>query len=188
MDAPFYFKYISIDNYEDMVAELQLYILKYIEGFGKGFHLIDPALVLDNCPIFSQWIATIKSQIRIVGIIISPPYCINDTHRDYIPDNVGRLALNMEIQNCRIPKTKLYLTDTAPSINYTPNNEKYWKYDSNAIFTEIGEFDLTQPVLFDTQTPHQVFNQTSGRRISISFRFFEDPVFDIGLPPTPTSL
>jgi hypothetical protein len=175
METPFYFKYISIDNYEDMVAELQSYILKYIEEFGIGFHLIEPALVLDNCPIFSQWIATTKLQIRVIGIIISPPRCDNDTHRDYIHDDFGRLALNMEIQNCRIPKTKLYLTDTAPNLNYTPTNLKYWKYDDDAVFTEIGEFDLTQPVLFDTQTPHQICNPTAERRVSISFRFVEDP-------------
>jgi hypothetical protein len=98
------------------------------------------------------------------------------------------LALNIEIQNCRIPKTKLYLTKSIPVITYTPSNIEYFKYSDDAIFEKIGEFDLTHPVLFDTQIPHQVCNQTNERRVSISFRFSKDPEFNVGLPPTPTSL
>jgi hypothetical protein len=188
MKAPFYFKYVLIDNYEDMVAELQPYILKHIEGFKLGFHQMKPSLVLDNCPIFSQWINSNKLQLRIIGIIIVPPYTDNQTHIDYINNDFSSLALNMEIENCRIPKTKMFLTDSLPIIAYTPSKIEYWKYEDDAIFTQVEEFDLSQPVLFETQIPHQVCNQTNQRRVSISFRFYEDPEFNVGIPPTPTSL
>jgi hypothetical protein len=179
MESSFYFKYVSIDNYKDIVAEFQPYILKHVEGFKMGFHLMNPAVLLDNCPIFSQWIISNKFKIRIVGIVITPPYTNSPTHIDYINKDFSVLALNMEIQNCRIPKTKMYITDATPhaiKLAHTPENVEYWKYENNDSLKEVGKFDLTQPVLFNTQIPHQVCNQTSERRVSISFRFYEDPV------------
>jgi hypothetical protein len=188
MKAPFYFKYVPLINYEDIIAELKPYILKYIEGFRFGFHLIEPKLVLDNCLIFSEWIRSSNLQIESIGIIIVAPNTNNIIHIDYTSKPVSSLALNMEIQNCRIPKTKLYLTESTPVITYTLSNTEYCKYNDDAVFTQVGEFDLYQPVLFETQIPHQVCNQTNKRRVSISFRFSKDPEFSIGLPPTPTSL
>ena len=188
MGSPFYFKYVPLINYEDMIAELKPYILQYIEGFRFGFHLIEPALVLANCPIFADWIKANNLQIESTGIIIVSPNTNINIHIDYTTKPVSSLALNMEIQNCRIPKTKLYFTESVPTIAYTPSNVEYFKYDDDAVFKKIGEFDLSQAVLFDAQVPHQVCNQTNERRVSISFRFSKDPEFIVGLPPTPTSL
>ena len=191
MESSFYFKYVAIDNYKDIIAEFQPYILKHVEGFRMGFHLINPEVISNNFPIFTQWVVSNKLRIRIVGIVITPPYTNSPTHIDYINKDFSVLALNMEIQNCKIPKTKMYITDAQPSaikLAHTPENVEYWKYENNDSLKEVGEFDLTQPVLFNTQIPHQVCNQTNERRVSISFRFYEDPELNVGLPPTPTSL
>jgi hypothetical protein len=172
----FYYKYVDIQNYEDIVAEMSPYISNYIKGFKLGFHHIACDKVLDNCHLFRQWINDNKLQLRVAGIIIVPPKTDNHTHIDYIHSDYSRLALNFEIENCRIPKTKLYHTDAKPVIAYTPSKIEYWKYPEDAKFTEIAQFDLSQPVLFNTQIPHQVCNSNSyRRRVSISFRFYQDP-------------
>jgi len=187
MKSSFYFKYVLIDNYTDIINELKPYILKHIEGFKLGFHLIEPIPVLNSCRALTEFIDSNNLKIESLAVIIVPPNTNNNIHIDYTSKPVSSLALNMEIQNCIIPKTKQYFTESVPELAYTPSNIEYFKYPDDAIFTEVSQFDLRQPVLFETQIPHQICNPTNERRVSISFRFTKDPEFSAGIPPTPTS-
>ena len=63
----------------------------------------------------------------------------------------------------------------------TPKGSKFWRiFDTSKCYL-ISEFNLTNPVLFDTLKIHQVRNTTNERRISISFRFKnkDAEIFDI---------
>ena len=87
----------------------------------------------------------------------------------------SQLALNMNILNCEVPKTKLFNTSALPTVDSAQSGALYYRYPTTAVFDQIAEFDLALPVLFNTQVPHQVCNMTDEKRMSISFRFYQDP-------------
>jgi len=171
----FYFSHINVDGYDQIVSQLRPYVNNFIAGRVHGFHEVQHQELLEKCPLIKDWFDSKKLNVRSIGIIIVPPNTIQDCHIDFINKINNPLALNFDIQNCALPRTKMYTCDMEPILSKTPSGLNYWKYDTSATFTQVAEFDLSTPVLFDNQIPHQVCNDTDQARISISFRFREDP-------------
>jgi len=171
----FYFSYIAVDGYDSIISELRPYVKKFIAGCVHGFHEAKHNELLDNCPGIKNWLSTKKLTIRSAGIIVIPAKTNQDRHIDAIDRGNNPMALNFDIENCVIPRTKMYACDIEPTLSKTRSGLNYWRYDPSANFVQVAEFDLSAPVLFNTQVPHQVCNHTDATRISVSFRFHEDP-------------
>ena len=172
--SQFYFSHIDVDVYDQIISELRPYVKKFVIGFAGGFHKANHDELLDRCPAIKNWFDIKKLTIRYVGIIVTPANTIQGRHIDYIDQGIDPLALNFNIENCVVPRTKMYTCDIQPMLSKTQSGVNYWRYDPAANFMQVAEFDLTTPVLFNTQVPHQVCNHTDETRISVSFRFNED--------------
>lgn len=180
----FYFKYINIPHYEDLVAEMQPHILKLVNDNNlSGFHHINMDDFFKKCPKVNEYFTSKNIKLECIAIIIAEPNTNLGIHKDWQDDN-NALALNMEIINCRKNYTAMFFCENekeAMKILTTPKGSKFWRiFDTSKCYL-ISEFNLTNPVLFDTLKIHQVRNTTNERRISISFRFKnkDAEIFDI---------
>jgi len=54
----------------------------------------------------------------------------------------------------------------------------YKIFSQDSKFEEIAKFYLNKPTLFNTNIPHQVYNDTNQDRLSLSLRFESNPVLD----------
>lgn len=175
MQQPFYFKRVIIDNYSDIISEVRAHVLSQDWTDKFGWHTINAAALLDACPTIRQFFARHKMVLRLAGIIIMRPQGSNAIHIDWVQDEFSKLALNMDILNCETVKTRFFYTDSAIEFARNPAGVPYCRFPADAKFTPVAAYDLSTPVLLDTQQPHQVRNTQDRTRISISFRFFTDP-------------
>lgn len=171
----FYFKHVNIENYESIISEVRHFVKTLGLDKSKGFCNVSSAELLSTCPLISEWFSAKHMRLRATGVIITPPTRSQNIHTDLMAEQWSQLALNLNIENCEIPKTSMFTTTAKRARDITYSGAPYFKYPEDAVFTKVAEFDLTTPVLFNTQVPHQVQNNTASRRVSISFRFYEDP-------------
>lgn len=174
----FYFKYVEIENYDNIIAEIRQYILKEIEKISKpGFSLLDNNQdFIENCPLFHNWVVLQGLEISRVAVHILESNTIGYLHTDSF-SNVSSLALNMDIQNCAGTQTKFY-TVTVPGNQHTTlsGSLSYTVFDFNKTCTEVDCYDLKKPVLFNISKPHRVYNLKDTKRISLSVRFVLHPL------------
>jgi len=108
------------------------------------------------------------------AIINAQPMSIGQIHKDCRPIN-NILAINIPLINCYDAKT--YFWNTFEDVNkilYTSSGVPFIEF-SRSSCTKIDEFTLTRPVIFRTDIPHSVDNNSTNPRIAISLRFKEDP-------------
>jgi len=165
-----YAEHIEVPNWEKLVAEFKPYILNLCKGI-VGYHNVDQLLFYPHATKILSYFERLSVVSKAIGLIIIPPGYPHHIHVDGIISNSDPYALNFEIQNCCIPKTRMYRSTKTGQALYTPQ-VRYTKYNLEDCDL-IKEFDLTMPIIFNTQVPHNVWNPTKETRISISFRFFD---------------
>jgi hypothetical protein len=171
--SPFYFSHVTVDGYDQIISELQPYVKNFAMGLIDGFHGVNHSDLLDKCPSIKKWFSIKKLTVRYIGITKYKRTA--ERHIDCTGNGCNSLALNFNIQNCLLTCTKIFSCDKDPTLNQTPSGIPYWKFDPSTNFVQVAEFNLSTPVVFDTQVIHQVCNTTDETRISVSFRFMEDP-------------
>lgn len=178
MTEKFYYKTIDIDDYDSIISEIRKKILHDISIYPKwsGYDTISITDFLDYCPLFNNYIKNKNLVIRAIALIIIEPHRNSDIHTDYIMNEHNTYALNMGILNYE--KTRTQIFSCSSDARHKLTNDKghpYIAYDESKC-SIVAEFDLMKPKLFDTSNPHRVSNNTDERRISISFRFFNNPL------------
>lgn len=171
----FYFKYIEIPNYEAIIAQLRKYVLSLDLNGKYGWHTLDADVLLTECELLKTFFSDHSLNLRLSGVIITRPYSTNSIHLDHLGHDFSRLALNCNILNCETSKTRFYTATKSPVLKHNANKVPYCEYPADTIFSPVCEYTLDRPVLINTQEPHQVINKQNKIRISISFRFYEDP-------------
>jgi hypothetical protein len=125
---------------------------------------------------------------HFLGMEISSPVLINVLpkkrymiHVDHRTDGL-ELALNIPMFNCDHSVTEFWkCKKTNP--NELPEDPT-WRgplFFNRINCEKIDEYVLTQPIIFNTQIPHSVFNFSDKPRLAISLRFKEDPWHLVGL-------
>lgn len=178
----FYFEHIDIENYDKIVQELRPYVLMKLNQMGANFYSgllrLSESDLLDNCPAISNWFNKNNMELVMSAVHIMQAQGIGQLHSDSNEDATDRLALNIDIENADVTKTKLYQV-SVPGITYKTAGQKlpYIVYQNNAdTCKQVTEYDLSTPVLFDYVKPHLVTNLTDKRRVAITLRFKNDPV------------
>lgn len=184
----FYYTHIDIENYDVIIQELRFCVLLKLDQMGANFYSgllrLSEKNLLDNCPQLLNWFNKNNMELVMSAIHIMQPYGIGQLHSDSDGSVPGRLALNLDIENGNITKTKLYKVNV-PGTMYLTTGQKlpYIVYQNNTDTCEqVTEYDLSKPVLFDYVKPHCVTNSTDLRRVAITLRFKNDPVHLIGRP------
>lgn len=175
----FYFKYIDIDNLEDILEETRSYVLKKVEEIpNPGFALLNNTdEFIENCPLIVSWVKNQGLELSKVAVHILEPNTEGFLHSDFYSD-VSKLALNLDMSNCSGTETKMFRVDSPGKKITTLNGAlSYTVYDfDKSVCAEVGSFDLKTPTLFNISKPHKVYNLKDSKRISLSLRFVLHPL------------
>lgn len=116
-----------------------------------------------------------EMEVQKFVLIQVEPNAIGRIHTDWRPTEYGDcLALNIPLNNCENSITELWESSYDPPIQYTTNGQPYRYFDPK-LCKKITEFKLIKPVLFRTDIPHSVSNNSNNVRQAISIRFKDDP-------------
>ena len=182
----FYFEYIDIENYDVIIQELRSHVLLKLNQMGANFYSgllrLSEKDLLDNCPQLLNWFNKNNMELAMSAVHIMQAHGIGQLHSDSDGSMPGRLALNLDIENADVTKTKLYKISVPGTMHLTGSQKlPYIVYQNNANTCEqVTEYDLSKPVLFDYVKPHCVTNHTDHRRVAITLRFRNDPVYLLG--------
>lgn len=174
-DENFLHKIIYIDGYEKIIQELSIYAYNHLpknaERSNPYWHLNLDNL-LQECPSIDVWFKSKQIVARVCAIIVVTGDGNNTIHVDH---QKNTLALNFGIELPTDSYTGMYTTKDTVKESMQSNGVSNYIFSKDAEFTLIDKFDLRQPTLFNTKIPHGVFSPMGLRRISLSFRFIEDP-------------
>lgn len=95
-------------------------------------------------------------------------------HTDVRTGYSGVLAINIPLMDCENSVTELWSTTSETRKEYTENSAPYSVFET-AQCTKIDQFILDRPVIFRTDVPHSVKNNSMKIRRAISLRFKDDP-------------
>lgn len=177
-----HYKIINIPNYEQVLAELQAFVLGNMPTPRVFLHKGDHEKMIHECPLIATWLAEHDLEIRRMAIICARPGVgdhLGGVHVDYCNDDIV-MALNFGISNYENTYTGVYeeLPGNKLLDSVLPNGIHYYRYERHdvAAFKEVDRFNLTKPVLFYVNKPHCPVNTTNEDRISLSLRFTRNPV------------
>jgi hypothetical protein len=176
MIQDFLCKTIHIENYDRIIKELTVYAYdnepKNVGASNPYYHLKLPDL-LAKCPSINAWFKGKKIIPRVCAIIVIVGNGHDLTHVDHQKQT---LALNFGIKIPEGSYTGLYnLINGQMYEAIQPNGIPKYNFSNDAKFQLIDQFDLLQPTIFNTKIPHGVYSPIGEKRISLSFRFIEDP-------------
>jgi hypothetical protein len=174
----FYWSHIDIPNYEEIQKDFkdQFHYVKPI--IRPGFNVIKEHIMLfSKNKSLTDFFEKNDLIVRTLAIICTRPMDSQEIHIDYLRADFDHLALNFEIFNCKNNFTVMYDSFKSPVFKVDAENKiEFFDFDTDKC-VEKTRFNLSKPVLFNTQLPHQVYNLTDEPRISISFRFFDTTKF-----------
>jgi hypothetical protein len=173
MNNNFVCQTIDIPNFENIYAELLSYTLDQLPRFKEAFNHLSLQDMMKNCPLTNEWFTSVNLKPRVCALIIQPVGAnIKGTHTD---TQSNALALNFGIKNTKNTHTSFYKVVSGNIIQKTLPNGITWDNYEQAQLEEIARVDLQKPTIINTKIPHAVHNSTDEPRVSISFRFVEDP-------------
>jgi hypothetical protein len=164
----FYFNYIDIP-YD--LNEVQVYYNSKPLDSGN-FTLQDINVVLDALPSIKQWFNDNNCKPNKVAYISTSANFTQPPHKDN-SDQI--LAVNFPVYNCEEVKTLFYDdTNVRTILTYTKTNIPFYYYELNGR-SAIAEYVLSKPVILNVKKIHSVVNKSNKDRVSLSFRFEEEP-------------
>jgi hypothetical protein len=173
----FLYQKIEIDNILEISEQLQAWDLKFNQEFPNHFKLINTREVLRQLPLLSLWFKSHDTIPTETLYIKTAPLTIQGIHVDPVSRRGNSLsALNFPIsKNCRNTFTRFY-QDTGSYIDWvdsaTGNIFPLLDDEDPKI---IGEYKLSGPTLLNIRVPHAVYNPTLEPRVTLSFRFKNEP-------------
>lgn len=141
------------------------------EQYPQPFHYVPVKHVLAYCPEFYSWCLGQRIMPSICAVLRWGHQPQGSPHRDWTDRN---LALNFGLKIPQGSYTAQYATADPGFNEQVPSHG--WRHSIPLeSCQEIDRFTLDQPTLFNVQIPHAVINPTWEERLSISFRFHQDP-------------
>lgn len=173
MHDVFLFEEIEIENFSDIVNQLNLIIGRYRKKNQYNFNLIDAKAFLKDCDLVRKYFNDHDCIIGNIATIEISPKSHGNLHTD---NDRNTLAMNFPIFNCEDSHTSLYkVIDGEPVLKVYPNGLTHTDFD-NCCLTEVSRYCIKdKAILFNTKVPHRVFNNSDKPRLAISFRFVVDP-------------
>jgi hypothetical protein len=169
----FVWKHLDIANIADIQTQLKEYVFNNLTESESAFTNLDVDKLLENCKLIKEYFDSNKLTIRRVALVVHGPGAgIGGAHVDIQPFD---LAINIGIHNAVLTHTAFYkLVSGEPTYLVQANGLPFTSYRS-AVLEEIDRYTLQKPVIFNTKQIHSVHNDSTDKRISITFRFTRDP-------------
>jgi hypothetical protein len=168
----FYYNYLGIGAFEDIKKEIdQFYIDNPVPD--SYFKIIDCRKVLEALPSFKKWCTANKINPIKVAYISTPPNTRQSPHLD---DGDEILAINFPVTNTDQVTTEMWDEEGLTSIKLMTKGTyiPYYRYLVSGVDPQAN-YVLDKPVILNVKKVHSVVNNTDKPRVSLSFRFYNDP-------------
>lgn len=181
------YKHLIVPKLKEIQQELTDYILPYCVNKPTGLWSVDKNNFISSCSTTTEYLKSnnlLDSLKKVCYIIVHPGTKEKDAHvdRDIEPpasfgDTSGCVSLNFGIQNYTETPVIFYEYIRGPK-QYIPlpdPSEGSYIFYAESELKEIDRYVLDRPVIMNNTVPHSIYNNTQDIRISISFRFTQDP-------------
>jgi len=188
----FTYRHLSVDNLEAISDELKTFAHPHVEGKTRtDLWALDMNQFLSSCPNTVEYFKSINQLDNLYKccIVVVQPNILESAKAPHVDNNIeppiesgiskGCISLNFNIQNGEV--------ETCPAVFYNyisgektirplgdPNEGSYIFY-IGCEMEEISRYTLTTPVIMNNSVPHLINNRMDTPRISMSFRFKQDP-------------
>jgi hypothetical protein len=168
----FYYRSLDIPNIKKINQEFNQFLDE--NKFFGGFVGLDVTDTMKYFPTLEHWFTLHNLKVLFIAYILVPANSVQALHKD---SGGPCLALNFPLRHCEGTYTNMFVDKGVTTTAYTKGTHlSYLKYvDLDPIIN--CTYELLSPTLIHIKKPHQVCNNTSNDRISLSFRFKEDPWF-----------
>jgi len=170
----FYYRSLDIPNIKKINQEFNQFLDE--NKFFGGFVVVglDVTGTMKYFPTLEHWFTLHNLKVLFIAYILVPANSVQAPHKD---SGGPCLALNFPLRHCEGTYTNMFVDKGVTTTTYTKGTHlSYLKYvDLDPIIN--CTYELLSPTLIHIKKPHQVCNNTSNDRISLSFRFKEDPWF-----------
>ena len=169
----FVWQHLDIEKIDNIQVQLKEYVFNNFTESKDAFTNIDVDKLLENCNLIKEYFDSVRLTVRRAALVIHTPGAgIGGAHIDIQPFD---LAINIGIHNAVLTHTAFYkLVSGEPTHSIQANGLPFTSYRS-AVLEEIDRYNLIKPVIFNTKQIHSVHNNTTDKRISLTFRFTRDP-------------
>ncbi len=181
------YKKIEVPKLKEIQQELTKFILPYCEGKPTGLWSVDMTKFFTECTNTVEYFTenNLYNKLKkVCYIVVHPGAGERDAHvdRNIEPpaesgDTSGCVSLNFGIQNYTETPVIFYEYLNGPK-QYIPlpdPSEGSYIFYSEANLKEIDRYVLDNPTLMNNTVPHAISNDSNEVRITISFRFTQDP-------------
>ena len=175
------FKFLNVKNHQILSNEIYDYLNKRTNLLSTPqlcFIDLDVKDVIKNVRSVRKFLATHKLVAKRLIIIMVPPGKTQDLHFDKHFDRLEPyVRILWPIRNCQGSTTKFFNSDPAKAnLYYLKNKIPYYGTGDRLTSRMIDQFELTQPLVFDSGVAHSVHTASDATkyRISFSIGFDED--------------
>ena len=165
------YRFIEIDKHEEISNEVYQYIVDHTQVLRLEHIFVDQDIdhMLNCCPKLSDFL----SKHNLVPKRLATIVCASSSEIEMHKDNDGimpYIRILWPIQNCQDSKTKIWaVPKEAGTVMLDTNGIVYTGFPSDQKRLQIGEFELSQPVLFNASCAHSVHPALGSTETRISF-------------------
>ena len=168
--SPIY-KFLNIDNHQVIGDEVYQYTVDHTQVLLLKNLFVDQDIgkMLHYCPLLNDFLNIYKLIPKRLAIIVCPKNSEITMHKD----NDGAdpyVRILWPVRNCQDSMTKLWqVPDDAGTLTVDANGIVYTRFPSDQKRSQIDEFELSHPVLFNASCAHSVHPAPGSTKKRISF-------------------
>ena len=176
------FLYLNVDNHKAISTDLGKYVVKHTDLLASKpwctFSEVEVSHVLQHVPLLKDFCQQKMLDPVFMAVIIVAPD-LKDHLGIHVDSEYPWVRILWPVYNCVGSLTKLYhgVENTYDQVcDRSIASIPHYMVKKDAVVQQIDSFELKQPVVFDTGTPHSVYRvpNSRGPRISFSMGFNRD--------------
>ena len=165
------YKFLNIDNHQVIGDEVYQYTIDHTQVLLLKNLFVDQDIgkMLHYCPLLNDFLNIYKLIPKRLAIIVCPKNSEITMHKDN--DGVDPyVRILWPVRNCQGSTTKLWqVPDDAGTLAVDTNGIVYTRFPIDQKRSQIDEFELSHPVLFNASCAHSVHPAPGSTKKRISF-------------------
>ncbi len=165
------YRFINVSRFEEISNEVYQYIVAYTQVLQLENIFVDQDIdhMLSCCTLLAEFL----SKHNLVPTRLATIVCAGSSEIEMHKDNDGQrpyVRILWPIQNCQGSKTKIWaVPKNAGTVMLDTNGVVYTGFACDQKRIQLGEFELSQPVLFNASCAHSVHPAPGSTETRISF-------------------
>ena len=167
-----FYKFLSVPDHEQISQSVYDYVINHTSILQQPifWNWLDTDSVLTHVPLLSNWL----KQRRLTPVAMAIIYVLEDRETLHADTDFKYLRILWPVANCAGSVTKFWNIDRQQYRRVDLTDDVwYYPFAHSSEHEQIGQFELTAPVIFDTSIPHSVHpNETfTQARLSLTIGF-----------------